>query len=35
MKRKLALIALLVIWLHRANIARLMRGEEPKVGSKT
>lgn len=31
----LALIALLVIWLHRANIARLMRGEEPKVGSKT
>ena len=31
----LALIALLVIWLHRANIARLMRGEEPKVGSNT
>ena len=30
------LIALLVIWLHRANIARLAKGEEPKVGkSKT
>jgi glycerol-3-phosphate acyltransferase PlsY len=28
----LALIALLVIWLHRANIARLLKGEEPKVG---
>ena len=31
----LALIAALVIWLHRANIARLMKGEEPKVGAKT
>lgn len=31
----LALIALLVIWLHRANIRRLMAGEEPKVGSKS
>ncbi len=30
----LALIAVLVIWLHRANIGRLMRGEEPKVGAK-
>ena len=29
----LALIAALVFWLHRANIGRLMRGEEPKVGS--
>ena len=30
----LAIIAALIIWLHRANIGRLMRGEEPKVGSK-
>jgi acyl phosphate:glycerol-3-phosphate acyltransferase len=30
----LAAIAALVIWLHRANIARLLKGEEPKVGSK-
>jgi glycerol-3-phosphate acyltransferase PlsY len=30
----LALIALLVIGLHRANIRRLLAGEEPKVGSK-
>ncbi|MDE1466500.1 glycerol-3-phosphate 1-O-acyltransferase PlsY [Aurantiacibacter sp. D1-12] len=30
----LALIAVLIIWLHRANIGRLMKGEEPKVGSK-
>ena len=28
----LALIAGLVLWLHRANIARLARGEEPKIG---
>ena len=28
----LVVIAVLIIWLHRANIARLMRGEEPKVG---
>jgi glycerol-3-phosphate acyltransferase PlsY len=24
--------ALLVLWKHRANIGRLVRGEEPKVG---
>lgn len=30
----LALLALLVFWLHRANIARLRAGTEPKVGSK-
>lgn len=29
----LAAIAVIVILLHRANIARLMRGEEPKVGA--
>jgi glycerol-3-phosphate acyltransferase PlsY len=28
----LAIIALLVIWLHRANIRRLLAGEEPRVG---
>lgn len=28
----LVLIALLVIWLHRANIGRLRNGTEPKVG---
>jgi glycerol-3-phosphate acyltransferase PlsY len=28
----LAAIAALVIYLHRANIARLLKGEEPKVG---
>tara|TARA_R110002072_G_scaffold15856_30_gene62840 strand:- start:3369 stop:4028 length:660 start_codon:yes stop_codon:yes gene_type:complete len=28
----LALIALLVIWLHRANLKRLAAGTEPKVG---
>ena len=27
-------MALLVLWRHRANIDRLMRGEEPKVGSR-
>jgi len=27
-----ALIAVLVIWLHRENIKRLMAGTEPKVG---
>ncbi len=27
-----AAIAVLVLWLHRANIGRLLRGEEPKVG---
>ena len=30
----LALVAALVIWLHRANIARLRAGTEPRVGSK-
>ena len=30
----LALIALLVIWLHRANLKRLAAGTEPRVGSK-
>lgn len=29
----LAIIAALIIWLHRANIRRLIRGEEPRVGS--
>ncbi|QUT04278.1 glycerol-3-phosphate 1-O-acyltransferase PlsY [Sphingobium phenoxybenzoativorans] len=28
-------MALLVLWRHRANIARLMAGTEPKVGKKT
>jgi glycerol-3-phosphate acyltransferase PlsY len=28
----LAAIALLIIYLHRANIARLMNGEEPRIG---
>lgn len=28
----LAAIALLIIYLHRTNIARLMKGEEPRVG---
>lgn len=31
----LAAIAALVLWLHRANIARLRAGTEPKVGQKT
>jgi glycerol-3-phosphate acyltransferase PlsY len=30
----LTAIALLVVWLHRANIARLRAGTEPRVGSK-
>ncbi len=30
----LALIALLVLWLHRANLKRLAAGTEPRVGSK-
>lgn len=29
----LGLIAVLILWLHRANIARLRAGTEPKVGS--
>ena len=28
----LAAIALLIVWLHRLNIGRLRRGEEPRVG---
>ena len=30
----LAAIAMLILWLHRDNIRRLLAGEEPKVGSK-
>lgn len=30
----IAVAALLIIWLHRANIGRLLKGEEPKVGGK-
>lgn len=30
----LLVIAALIIWLHRENIRRLMRGEEPRVGKK-
>lgn len=30
----LVVIAVLIVWLHRANIGRLMRGEEPRVGRK-
>ena len=30
----LAALALLVVWLHRANIARLRAGTEPRIGSK-
>lgn len=30
-----AILALLIVWTHRANIARLQRGEEPKIGRKT
>lgn len=30
----LIVIAALILWLHRANIGRLLRGEEPRVGSK-
>ena len=30
----LVMIAALIIWLHQENIARLMRGEEPRVGEK-
>lgn len=30
----LGILALLVIWLHRANIARLRAGTEPRIGSK-
>ena len=30
----LAVLALLVLWLHRANIARLRAGTEPRIGAK-
>jgi glycerol-3-phosphate acyltransferase PlsY len=30
----LAALAALVIFLHRANIGRLLRGEEPRVGTR-
>ena len=30
----LALLAVLVVWLHRANIARLRAGTEPRIGAK-
>ena len=30
----LAAIAVLILYLHRENIGRLIKGEEPKVGSK-
>ena len=26
-------LALIVLWRHRANIGRLMKGEEPKIGT--
>jgi glycerol-3-phosphate acyltransferase PlsY len=29
----LAIMALIVLWRHRPNLARLLRGEEPRVGS--
>ena len=29
----LAIMALIVLWRHRTNIGRLLRGEEPRVGS--
>ncbi|MGB3753458.1 MAG: glycerol-3-phosphate 1-O-acyltransferase PlsY [Parerythrobacter sp.] len=31
----LVIIAVLIIWLHRANVRRLLAGQEPKVGNKT
>jgi glycerol-3-phosphate acyltransferase PlsY len=27
--------AVLVLWKHRENIARLMKGTEPRIGTKT
>jgi glycerol-3-phosphate acyltransferase PlsY len=30
-----AVIAVLVIVMHRANIRRMLRGEEPRIGSKS
>lgn len=32
--RDLSALAVLVLWRHRANIARLFKGEEPRVGRK-
>jgi acyl phosphate:glycerol-3-phosphate acyltransferase len=29
-----ALMTLLLLWTHRANIRRLLKGEEPKIGAK-
>lgn len=29
-----AALTVLIYWLHRANIARLMKGEEPRIGAK-
>ncbi|MEM8615995.1 MAG: glycerol-3-phosphate 1-O-acyltransferase PlsY [Pseudomonadota bacterium] len=31
----LAALSLLVLWTHRANLGRLIRGEEPRFGAKT
>jgi acyl phosphate:glycerol-3-phosphate acyltransferase len=31
----LAAMAILLLWKHRPNIARLLKGEEPRVGSST
>ena len=31
----LAFLSVLVFWTHRANLGRLLRGEEPKFGAKT
>jgi glycerol-3-phosphate acyltransferase PlsY len=30
-----AVLALFIFFTHRANIARLTRGEEPRIGQKT
>ena len=30
----LALLSLFVFWTHRTNLGRLLRGEEPKFGTK-
>jgi glycerol-3-phosphate acyltransferase PlsY len=29
-----AAVAILIFWLHRANISRIMKGQEPKIGAK-
>ena len=31
----LAALAVLVLWMHRENIGRLLRGKEPRIGSKS